>query len=69
MRSLLTTVLIGAGAGLAASFVMDRFQDVAAPAFGMDEGNDDPETVKAADTLRNAVEGRPVTKKHRAAAG
>lgn len=69
MRSLLTTALIGVGAGLAASFVMNRFQDVAAPAFGMDGGNDDPSTVKAADTISEAVEGRPVTQKHRAAAG
>ncbi len=69
MRSLFTTALIGVGAGLAASFVMDRFQDLAAPAFGMDGGNDDPSTVKAADTLSKAVEGRPVTQKHREAAG
>lgn len=69
MPSLFTTTLIGVGAGLAASFVMDRFQDVAAPAFGMDGGDDDPATVKAADTISNAVEGRPVTQKHREAAG
>ncbi|WP_394646835.1 DUF1440 domain-containing protein [uncultured Sphingomonas sp.] len=69
MPSLFTTALIGVGAGLAASFVMDRFQDVAAPAFGMDGGDDDPATVKAADTISNAVEGRPVTQKHREAAG
>lgn len=69
MRSLLTTALIGVGAGLAASFVMDRFQDAAAPAFGMEGGDDDPATVKAADTLSEAVEGRPVTQKHRALAG
>lgn len=69
MPSLFTTTLIGVGAGLAASFVMDRFQDVAAPAFGMDGGDDDPATVKAADTFSNVVEGRPVTQKHREAAG
>ncbi|WP_341208335.1 DUF1440 domain-containing protein [uncultured Sphingomonas sp.] len=69
MRSLFTTALIGVGAGLAASFVMDRFQDVAAPAFGMDGGDDDPATVKAADTISEAVEGRPVTQKHRGSAG
>lgn len=69
MRSLLTTAAIGIGAGLAASFVMDRFQDVAAPAFGMDGGDDDPATVKAADTISAVAVGRPVTQKHRAAAG
>lgn len=69
MPSLFTTALIGVGAGLAASFVMDRFQDVAAPAFGMDGGDDDSATVKAADTISNAVEGRQVTQKHREAAG
>lgn len=69
MRSTLATALIGVGAGLAASFVMDRFQDIAAPAFGMDGGNDDPATVKAADTVSEATAGRPVTQKHRAVAG
>ena len=69
MPSLFTTTLIGVGAGLAASFVMDRFQDVAAPAFGMEGGNDDPATVKAADTFSEAFEGRPVTQKNRQAAG
>lgn len=69
MRSLISTTLIGVGAGLVASFVMDRFQNVAAPAFGMGGGNDDPSTVKAADTVSEAVAGRPVTQKHRQAAG
>lgn len=69
MTSRLSAALVGAAAGLAAAFVMNRFQALAAPPLGMDKGNDDPATVKAADTLSCAVEGRPVTQKHRAAAG
>lgn len=69
MRSLLSTVAIGVGAGVVASFVMDRFQAVAAPALGQSGGNDDPATVKAADSASRLVGGRAVTQKHRAGAG
>ncbi|TCP34248.1 DUF1440 domain-containing protein [Sphingomonas sp. BK235] len=69
MRSLLSTVALGLGAGLAAAFVMDRFQALAAPPLGLDKGNDDPATVKAADSVSRAVEGRPVTQKNRRRAG
>lgn len=69
MRSILSTTLVGLGAGLVASFLMDQFQAAAAKPLGMDKGNDDPSTVQAADTVSKAVEGRPVTQKHRAAAG
>lgn len=69
MRSLLTTVAIGLGAGLVASLAMDQFQAAAAPALGQSGGNDDPATVKAADSVSQVVEGRPVTQKHRRLAG
>lgn len=70
MPSRLVTALLGAGAGLVAAFAMDRFQALAAPAFGMDKGsNDDPSTIKAADSVSKVVEGRPVTQKRRETAG
>ncbi|MBB3694238.1 DUF1440 domain-containing protein [Sphingomonas sp. BK580] len=69
MRSFLTTVAIGLGAGLVASLAMDQFQAAAAPALGQGGGNDDPATVKAADSVSQLVEGRAVTQKHRRLAG
>lgn len=69
MRNELTLAAIGAGAGLIAAFAMNRYQGATLPLFGMDKGNDDPSTVKAADTLSKTVEGRPVTQKHRELAG
>jgi hypothetical protein len=69
MPSWLTAAVVGVAGGLVASFVMDRYQGATAKAFGQDGGNGDPATVKAADTASLAVEGRPVTQKHRAAAG
>ncbi len=69
MPAWLTAAAVGIAGGLVASFVMDRYQDASAKAFGQDGGNADPATVKAADTASVAIEGRLVTQKHRAAAG
>lgn len=69
MRNWLGVVAVGAGAGLIAAFAMNQYQGATASLFGMDKGNDDPATVKAADTLSEATEGRPVTQKHRELAG
>ena len=69
MPAWLTAAVVGVAGGLAASFVMNRYQGATAGAFGQDGSADDPATVKAADSASVAVEGRPVTQKHRAAAG
>ena len=69
MPAWLTAAVVGVAGGLVASFVMDRYQVAAAGAFGQDGGNDDPATVKAADTASEAATGAPVTQKRRASAG
>lgn len=69
MPSWLTAAVVGVAGGLVASFVMDRYQGATAGTFGQDGGNGDPATIKAADSVALAVEGRKVTQKRRAAAG
>ena len=67
--SLTKTLAAGIAGGLVASLAMNLFQSVSAPAFGQTGSNDDPSTVKAADSAKQAVTGDAVTQKHRAAAG
>lgn len=69
MPNLPFLLIVGAAAGLVAAFVMNLYQGVAAPLFGADKGNDDPATVKAADSLKRLFGGDPVTQKRRALAG
>ena len=61
----LTAAIAGLAAGLAASFAMNLYQGATASLFGADKGNDDPATVKAADSARAAVGARPVAQKRR----
>ena len=60
---------VGVIGGLVAALAMNQFQAVAAGAFGQKGRNDDPATVKAADTLAQATTGEPVTQKYRETAG
>lgn len=60
---------IGVIGGLAAALAMNQFQAVAAKAFGQRGSNDDPATIKAADTLARATSREPVTQKYRETAG
>lgn len=69
MPGLPLVLIAGAAAGLVASFAMNLYQGVAAPAFGADKGSDDPATVKAADSAKRLAGGGPVTQKRRALAG
>lgn len=69
MTALIKTIAAGIAGGLVASLAMDVFQRVAAPAFGQGGSNDDPATVKAADSAKRRVTGDAVTQKHRETAG
>ncbi len=69
MTSIIKTLAAGIAGGLVASFAMDAFQRVGASAFGQGGSNDDPATVKAADSVKRVVTGDAVTQKHRETAG
>jgi hypothetical protein len=69
MTSLIKTLAAGVAGGLVASLAMDAFQRLAAPVFGQGGSNDDPATVKAADSAKRLVTGDAVTQKHRETAG
>lgn len=69
MPSLMNTLAAGVAGGLVASLAMDLFQRGAAPIFGQTGSNDDPATVKAADSAKRLVTGDTVTQKHRETAG
>ena len=68
-RSLGLAIGVGIVGGLIASLAMNQFQAVAAKAMGLAGSNDDPSTIKAADTLARATTGEPVTQKYREVAG
>ncbi|MEH3157937.1 MAG: DUF1440 domain-containing protein [Sphingomonas taxi] len=69
MPSFAKSLAAGLAGGLVASFAMDVFQRYAASAFGQEGSNDDPATVKAADSAKQLVTGEQVTQKHRESAG
>lgn len=69
VRGWLTTAAIGAGAGLAASYAMAKYQALAAPLFGVDQDGGDSATVKAADSASESLTARPVPDQQRQAAG
>lgn len=59
----------GLAAGLVASLAMNLYQGATASLFAQGESDDDPATVKAADSATIAATGRRVTQKRRGAAG
>ena len=59
----------GIAAGLIASVAMAAFQSVAAKPLGLDQSDDDPATVKAADKVALATTGRQVPEDYRPQAG
>ncbi|WP_271300095.1 DUF1440 domain-containing protein [Sphingomonas sp. CV7422] len=69
MTSIAKTLAAGVAGGLVASLAMNLFQSVSASAFGQTGSNEDPATIKAADTAKQAVTGEDVTQKHRETAG
>lgn len=69
MPSLTKTLAAGIAGGLIASAAMNLFQSVAAPAFGQGGSNDDPATVKAADSVSQVTTGDDVPQKYRESAG
>ena len=68
-NSLPKTLLAGVAGGIVASLAMDLFQKGIAAVVDMGGSNDDPATVKAADSVSEAVTGEPVTQKRRENAG
>ncbi len=69
MTTLTKTLLAGVVGGIVASAAMDAFQRLAASPLGQGGSNDDPATVKAADSAKRLVTGDAVTQKHRETAG
>ena len=69
MSPTIVSIVAGLGAGLVASLAMNLYQGATASLFGQDKGNDDPSTVKAADSATETVAGQPVTQKRRQEAG
>jgi len=68
MPEIAIAAIAGVVAGLVASAAMNLYQGATASLFGQDKSHDDPATVKAADSVSEAVEGRPITR-HRRATG
>jgi hypothetical protein len=64
-----TAVAAGLAGGLVASLAMNLYQGAAASLFGQGGSNEDPATVKAADSAKAAAGARPVSQKRRAEAG
>ena len=69
MTPLASSIIAGLAAGLVAALAMSLFQQASAHAFGQDGGDDDPATVKAAVSAKEAAVGRPVKPPRREAAG
>lgn len=69
MPPIVKTLAAGVAGGIAASLAMDLFQRAAASAFGQTGSNDDPATVKAADSAKQLFTGDRVTQKHRETSG
>ncbi len=71
---LLRSTLAGIAAGLAAAWIMNRFQDGWSAITSAGDGSDgdtgsEPATVKAADKLSNLTSGEPISRESREAAG
>jgi uncharacterized membrane protein YagU involved in acid resistance len=66
---LLRSTVIGIAAGLAASWIMDRFQAAISAASPDDGDEDKPATVKTADAVSNTVADKPVPGEYEAEAG
>jgi hypothetical protein len=57
--------IVGAAAGLAASWVMSEFHGAWKAALGEDKDSDEPNTVKAADAVAEAIIDEPVPPRYR----
>jgi hypothetical protein len=61
--------MLGAAAGLAASWVMSKFHGAWKATSGEDEDSEEPNTVKAADAIAETAVGEPVADRYREPAG
>lgn len=68
-RRVIEGAMLGAAAGLAASWTMSRFHAAWKAASGEDQEADEPNTVKAADAVAEATVGEPVPAGYREPAG
>lgn len=68
-RRLIAGAMTGAAAGLAASWTMSEFDRAWKAASGEAQGEDEPNTVKAADAVATATLGKPVPNVYREPAG
>lgn len=68
-RRVIEGAMLGAAAGLAASWVMSEFHGAWKAASGEDQDGDDPNTVKAADAVAEAAVGEPVPDRYREPTG
>ena len=68
-RRVIEGAMLGAAAGLAASWIMSEFHGAWKGASGEDQDEEDPNTVKAADAVAEATVGEPVPDSYREPAG
>ncbi len=68
-RRVIEGAVIGAAAGLVASWMMSKFHGAWKTASGEGQDEDEPNTVKAADALAQATMGEPVPEEYREPAG
>ena len=68
-RRVVAGAMIGAAAGLAASWTMSKFDGAWKAATGEAESEDEPNTVKAADAVATATLGKPVPNDYREPTG
>ena len=69
MPNIWTTLAAGAIGGLAASFVMERYQAAAGPTFGREQDGGESATSKAADKVVAIVGAAPIPKDRKPEAG
>jgi putative membrane protein len=69
LKRVLTGAMLGAAAGLAASWAMSEFHGAWKAASSEDQDGDEPNTVKAADAVAEATVGEPVPDTYREPAG
>ena len=68
-RRVIEGAMVGAAAGLAASWIMSEFHGAWKAASGEGQDGDEPNTVKAADAIAEATVGEPVPPRYRERTG
>ena len=69
VRRVIQGAMLGAAAGLAASWIMSKFHSAWKDASGEEQDAEDPNTVKAAEAVAEMTVGEPVPEEYREPAG